>query len=88
MLVAEMLTLTSLAIWLHWEQSVSVGSGFAGSGGILTVTFLKIWLHWEQAGSGGSGFAGRGETAFPVSKPIAVGWALLVGCCNIKFYEE
>jgi len=28
-----MVTLTSLTIWLRWEQAVSAGSGFAGSGG-------------------------------------------------------
>jgi len=28
-----MLTLTSLTIWLRWEQVVSGGSGFAGSSG-------------------------------------------------------
>jgi len=28
-----MLTLTSLTIWLRWEQAVSGGSGFAGSSG-------------------------------------------------------
>ena len=82
-----MLTLTSLTIWLGWEQ--------AGRSGILALTSLKIWCCWEQAGSGGSGFAGRGETSFAGSggagltgrgetgfagsKPIAVDWASLVG---------
>jgi len=28
-----MLTLTSLTIWLRWEQAVTGGSGFAGSSG-------------------------------------------------------
>jgi len=60
-----MLTLTSLTMWLRWEQ--------AGSGGMLTLTSdnlaslgavecslspLTISLRWEQAVSGGSGFAG------------------------------
>jgi hypothetical protein len=55
-----MLTLTSLTMWLRWEQ--------AGSDGMLTLTSdnlasleavecslspLTIWLRWEQAGSGG-----------------------------------
>jgi len=58
------LTLTSLTIWLRWED--------AGSSGMFTLTSPTIWLLWEQAGSSGSSFAGRGETAFAVSKLVAV----------------
>ena len=62
---SDMLTLTSLTMWLRWEH--------AGSGGMLTLTSdnlaslvavecslspLTIWLRWEAAVSGGSGFAG------------------------------
>jgi len=55
-----MLTLTSLTIWLRWEQAGSGGSGFAGSG------------ETSFAGSSGSGFAGRGETGFAWSKLVVV----------------
>jgi len=47
-----MLTLTSLTIWLRWEQAVSGGSGFAGSSGS------------GFAGSSGSGFAGSSGSGF------------------------
>jgi len=30
---SDVLTLTSLTIWLRWEQPVNGGSGFAGSSG-------------------------------------------------------
>jgi len=58
-----MLTLTSLTIWLRWEQ--------AGSGGMITLISLTIWLRWEQAVSGRSDFAG--------CKLVAVDPALQVG---------
>jgi hypothetical protein len=59
-----MLTLTSLTIWLRWQQAVGGGSGFAGSSGSgftgstlvaveCSLSPLAIWLRWEQAGSGG-----------------------------------
>jgi len=65
-----MLTLTSLTIWLRWEQAVGGGSGFAGSsesgfaGSKLvavecSLSPLTISLRREQAVSGGSGFAGK-----------------------------
>jgi len=56
----RMLTLTSLTIWLRWEQAVSGGSDFAGRG---ETTF---------AGSSGTGFDSRGETGFAGSKLLAV----------------
>jgi len=59
-----MVTLTSLTLWLCWEQ--------AGSARMLTLISLTIWLRWEQAGTGGSDFAGRGETGFGGSKLVAV----------------
>jgi len=73
-----MLTLTSLTIWLHWEQAVSGGSGFGGSSGS------------GFAVSSGSGFAGSklvavkyslsplGQSVFAGSKPAAVDLASLV----------
>jgi len=59
-----MLTLTSLTMWLRWEQ--------AGSGGMLTLTSLTIWLCWEQAVSGGSGFAGSKLVAVDLASLVAV----------------
>jgi len=67
-----MLTLTSLTMWLRWEQAVSGGSSFASSSGMLTLTSLTIWLRWEQAVSGGSGFAGSSGSGFAGSKLVAV----------------
>jgi len=47
-----MLTLTSLTIWLRWEQAGSSRSSLAGRG------------ETNFTGSSGSGFAGRGESGF------------------------
>jgi len=47
-----MLTLSSLTLWLGWEQADSGGSAFAGRG------------ETGFAGSSGSCFAGRGEIGF------------------------
>jgi len=78
-----MLTLTSLTIWLRWEQAVSGGLDFAGSKlvavdlaslvgvKVASLGAVDLWLRWEQAGSGGSGFAGRGESGFAGSKLVA-----------------
>jgi len=65
-----MLTLTSLTIWLRWEE--------AGSSGMLTLTSLTIWLHWKQPGSGGSGFAGSSGSGLIESMLVRVDVASLV----------
>jgi len=81
-LVAVEYLLSPPTIWLHWEQAVGCGSGFAGSRGsglagsmLVAVEYslspLTIWLRWEHGGSSGPGFAG--------SKLVAVDWASLVG---------
>jgi len=84
-----MLTLTSLTIWLRWEQAVgggsgfacSSGSGFAGSKPVVvecSLSPLTIWLRWEQAVGGGSGFAGSSESGFAGSKLLVLDLASLV----------
>jgi hypothetical protein len=76
---SDMLSFTSLTLWLGWEQDVSSGSGFAGSSGSdfagsrlevveCSLSPLTIWLHREKAVSSGSGFA--------VSKLVAVEFSL------------
>jgi len=62
-----MIILTSLIIWLCWEQAGSGGSGFAGRG------------ETSFAGMGGAGFTGRGQTSFAGSKLGAEDRASLVG---------
>jgi len=64
---SDIITLTSLTIWLHWEQAGSSGSGFAGRG------------ETSFAGSSGAGYTGRGETGCAEGKLVAVEWALLAG---------
>jgi len=62
-----MLTLTSLTIWVRWEQADSGGSGFAAGG-------ETGFTH-----SSGSGFTGRGETALPGSSRSGLIECTLVG---------
>jgi len=62
-----MLTLTSLTIWLRWEQAGSGRSGFAGMGETCF------------AGSSGSGFNIRGATGLAGSMLATVVRALWVG---------
>jgi len=76
---SDMVTLTSLTIWLCWEQADSSGSGFTGRG------------ETSFAGSSGSGFTGRKlvvvewslsplrQSGFAGSKLVAVNLASLVG---------
>jgi len=76
---SDMVTLTSLKIWLCWEQAGSSGSGFAGRGAT------------SFAGSNGSGFSGSKlvavawslsplrQSGFAGSKLVAVDLASMVG---------
>jgi len=50
-------TLTSLTIWLRWEQAFGSGSDFAGSSGSGFAESKLV--AGEQAVSGGFDFAGR-----------------------------
>jgi len=45
-----MLTLTSLTIWLRWEQAFGGGSGFAGSSGMLALTSDNLALQGAVTG--------------------------------------
>jgi len=75
---SDMVTLTSLTIWLCWEQAGSIGSGFTGRG---ETSFF---------GSSGSGFTGRklvavewlllplSQSGFAGGKLVAVNLASLV----------
>jgi len=61
-----MLTLTSLPIWLPWQEAGSGGSGITDRG------------ETGFAGSSGSGFAGMGETGFTGSSGSGIAGSMQV----------
>jgi len=80
-----MLTLTSLTIWLRWEQAVSGGSSFASSGGMLTLTSDNlaslVAVECSLSPLFQSGFAGSKLLAVDLASLVAVDLALLGASC-------
>jgi len=86
---------TSLTIWLHWEQAVSGGLGYAGTSGSgiaeskvvaveCSLSPLTIWLRWAQAVSGGM-LTLTSLTIWLRWEHAVGGWSGFAGCSGSGF---
>jgi len=75
-----MLTLTSLTIWLRWEQAGSSGSGFTGRGETDFAGSKIVAVECSLSPLGQPGFAGSKLVALDLASLVAVDLDSLIAC--------